>query len=259
MNTKILRILLLAATFLLCISAVAASDVNITDSDSAISSDDEYLPLEDTQDSTNLNSNALSANNDDTSKETISKNQTELTKQSTSTYYKGTCDVSLKDLNANATLSNKVINFAINNVNYTATTNNEGIASLNIDLAPGKYAAIAYFEGDDSYDASNNLTFTLEVLSTIKANDISKYYKANDPYTATFFDSQGNALANRDVTITVNGKSYTRKTNSNGVASLSVDLQPGTYKVVSTDPITGYKLTTTFKILSTISAGNVKT
>jgi hypothetical protein len=60
------------------------------------------------------------------------------------------------------------------------------------------------------------------------------------------------------VTITVNGKSYTKRTNANGVASLAINLKPGTYKVVSTDPITGYKLTTTFKVLSTITASSIK-
>ena len=53
--------------------------------------------------------------------------------------------------------------------------------------------------------------------------------------------------------ITVNGKSYSVKTSSKGFVSISVNLKPGTYKIVSSDPITGYKLTTTFKILSTIS------
>ncbi len=39
---------------------------------------------------------------------------------------------------------------------------------------------------------------------------------------------------------------------------MAIDLKPGTYKVVATDPITGYKLTTTYKILSTISESNLK-
>lgn len=40
--------------------------------------------------------------------------------------------------------------------------------------------------------------------------------------------------------------------------SLAIDLKPGTYKVISANPSTGYNLTTTFKILSTIQASNLK-
>jgi hypothetical protein len=96
------------------------------------------------------------------------------------------------------------------------------------------------------------------VLSTIKASDITKYYKAGTQYTATFLDSQGIPQANRNVNITLNGKTYSKKTNSKGVVSMPVNLNPGTYKIKSTDPLTGYKLTTTFRILETITSSDVQ-
>ena len=123
-------------------------------------------------------------------------------------------------------------------------------------MAPGKYSVIASFAGDESF---NSCTFNsnVEILPTIKAADVSKYYKGSAKYGATFYDSHGNFLANRWVTISVNGKSYSQKTNNNGFASLDVNLKPGTYNVVSYDSVTGYALTTKFIILSTISSSNL--
>ena len=185
------------------------------------------------------------------------KNQTEFIEPSTTIYYHSPYCITLKDSNTNESLSNKSIDFSINQINYTVLTDNDGIASVNLKLKPGKYTASAYFLGDDSYE-SCKLTSKFNVLPTIKAKNISKYYNGNTPYSATFFDSQGNVLSNTDVVITVNGKSYPKKTNGDGVASMHINLKPGTYKIVSTDLITGYKLATTFKILSTISSKNIK-
>ena len=255
MNKKILHTMLLALILIFSVSAVQASDVNITDSDT-LSADEEHVAVESSASDDELESvysNTLSTNNEDASLKADIKNQTEITSQTTDTYYKGSYSVTLKDSNSSNVLVNKTVNLIINNVKYTANTDNNGIASVVLSLNPGKYSVTAYFEGDDTYEASDNFTSAVNVLSTVKASDITKYYKGSTQYSATFLDSQGNVLANRYVAIAVNGKSYKVKTDAKGVAKLSVNLKPGTYKVVSTDPITGYKLSTTFKILSTIS------
>ena len=267
MNKKILLTMLLALILIFSTSAIQASEVNITDSNTLTSDDevsqsvsstydDESVAIEGTtshDEEESVNSNILSTNNEEASLSENVKNQTEISSQTTDTYYKGSYGVTLKDSNSGEVLVNKTVNLVINNAKYTVSTDSNGVASVDLSLNPGKYSVIAYFDGDDAYQASNNFTSIVNVLSTIKANDITKYYKGSTQYSATFLDSQGNVLANRYVTIAVNGKSYNQKTDSKGVAKLSINLKPGTYKVVSTDPLTGYKLTTTFKILSTIS------
>lgn len=244
---RILCILFLFTILILSVNAIQASDINMTE---AYSTDDaniaNYVSEVDTNMDTLTNDNNAPLN------------QSEITSQSNVIYYNGDYRISLKDANSNLTIKNRTVNLVINSISYTAKTDDDGVASFNLKLAPAKYSILAYFGGDDIYEPSNNLTSTLEILSTIRANDLSKYYKASLPYTATFYDSQGKALANKYVTITVNGKSYKPKTNSNGVASLPVNLKPGTYKIISTDPLTGYKLTTSFRILDTIISGNVQ-
>ena len=108
-----------------------------------------------------------------------------------------------------------------------------------------------------SASQSSNVSSTINVSDSVKSKDITKYYKGSTQYTATFYDKYGKVLANTNVKITVNNVVYTKKTNAKGVASLDVNLKPGSYKVIATNPVTGYKLSTTFKILSTISASDV--
>ena len=251
MNKKISIFIFLTLFFIFSINAIYANDLNMSDiiSSSSESNIENKIHEKDL--------NTFSADQGGAIFDESFKNQTEFTEASTSIYYTAPYCITLKDSNINESLSNKSINFVINEVNYTVTTDDEGIASVNLKLKPGKYTADAYFSGDDSYE-SCNLTTKFNVLPTIKAKNISKYYKGDTPYSATFFDSQGNALSNAEVVIKVNAKSYTRKTNGNGVASMPINLKPGKYKVVSTDLITGYNLTTTFKILSTISSKNIK-
>ena len=95
------------------------------------------------------------------------------------------------------------------------------------------------------------------VSKTITANDVTKYYKGSTQYTATFLDANGNPLVNASVQVTVNGVTHTLTTDSKGVASLAINLKPGTYKVTAVNPETGYSLTTTFKILSTITSSDI--
>lgn len=248
--------------FVIFLSAgtIHAIDVNVTNNVASNSTADiplqigDELQLDDLEAS---NLNDLSKSNDNDSLKENAKNKTELKYSTSSIYFKGNCEITLKDSNTNNTLANQTVNFVINGAKYLSTTNAKGIASLKLSQNPGKYTVNAYFEGDGSYESCNS-TFQINILATIKAKDVTKYYKGSTKYSATFLNSHGKALANRQVKITINGKTYTKKTNGKGVASLDVNLKPGTYKVISKDPITGYKLTTSFKILSTITSSDIK-
>ena len=224
----------------LSVGTIQASDVNSTEigieEDNALFDDGSLDNLSDSLDEVSLTESG--------------KNQTEFSSPTESMYYSGSFSVTLRD--SNATLSNKTVHFEINDVIYDAVSDINGVASVNLKLNPGKYSIFSYFDGDDDYDACN-LTSQFNVLPTIKASDITKYYKGGTQYTATFFDASGHGLANKPVTIIVNGKRYVKNTNNRGVVSMPVNLKPGSYRIVATDPITGYQLSTNFKILPTIT------
>lgn len=253
--------MLLALIVIFSIGAISANDVNITDSlTTSPDENQDVLSISDDAVVESENTNTLSTNleNNSVMEDYPVTYSTILTQTTDTVYYGGSYQVTLKDSDNTTVLVNKTVNFVINGVSYTGVSDENGVASVNLALNPGKYETSAYFIGDDDYPASQNLSSAINILGTIQSKDITKYYKAGTKYTATFYTTTGNVLANTNVKITVNGKTYTVKTNGKGVASLAIDLKPGSYKVVATDPITGYKLTTTFKILSTISANDMK-
>lgn len=138
--------MILALILVFSASAIQAGDVNLVNAsdDAGLQLEDSAPPQEAIQES--------EISNDDCLEENI-KNHTQLTSPATSIYYGGNYKVSLTDSNTNATLTNKTIYFSINNVNYSATTNSKGVASINLKLNPGNYLATAYFSGDDEYGA----------------------------------------------------------------------------------------------------------
>ena len=80
------------------------------------------------------------------------------------------------------------------------------------------------------YETTSKIT----VLSTIKSNDISKIVKDGRKFKATFLNNEGEALANRTVIFKLDSKYYKVKTNSEGVAKLSLkSLKKGTYTITS--------------------------
>ena len=120
----------------------------------------------------------------------------------------------------------KKVTININGVFYERETNEEGIATLNINLAPGTYIATAYY--DDAV-VSN----VIEVLPIIEANDLVKTESETASFKATALDEHGNPIANAEVVFNINGVFYHKVTDANGVASLNIRLIAGTYIITS--------------------------
>lgn len=60
--------------------------------------------------------------------------------------------------NGNKSISNAKITFSLNGINYKNTTDNDGIASLQIRLRDGSYNITSKFEGDDRYKSCSDVT-----------------------------------------------------------------------------------------------------
>ena len=174
-----------------------------------------------------------------------------------SMYYKNGTRLSaeLNDLNDNP-LPDCDLVFSINNQNYTRTTNDDGKASIAINLIPGKYLANIYFLGNNQYSPSNK-SVNVNVLPTISGNDLVKYYKNDSQYFATFLGSDGEVLDNEEVTFNINGVFYTRHTNQNGVAKLNINLNSGNYILTAYNPRDGFSFSNYIRVLSTINGSNL--
>ena len=257
---SLLAVALLLLIFM--ISAVSAADASGTDSQSAISSVESDSITESSVESDSLsvssdvsedvssdassqevltadNSSTIiesSGANDSTSKETVSASQSS-EKQSSSISGSGSSVIrgysytsALVDSN-NKALSGKNITFTISGKTYTITTDSNGKAALPISLAAGTYSLKMAFAGDDDYLASSK-TISINVLANTPAITTGSTSVVRGYYFYAYLkDKAGKALSGEKLTIKVNGKTYTKTTNSNGRVSLKINLPAGSYKM----------------------------
>ncbi len=200
------------------------------------SSDDELLGLEFSEDSIK---------------------QTVLSGNDTQLYYNdgSAFKVVLSDNDGNL-LSNKSVIFNVNGNNYTKITDNEGVASMAINLNPGEYNIVSFFTGTKDYQSSS-INNTIKILSTINGQNIVKYYKNDTQYYATFIDAKGNFLNDIAVNFNINGVFYERKTDAYGTARLSINLLPGDYILTVINPISGEMSSNNVTVLNTIFASDI--
>ncbi|WP_297981093.1 hypothetical protein [uncultured Methanobrevibacter sp.] len=136
-------------------------------------------------------------------------------------------NVTLKDQYGNP-LANKPVQIGFNGHIYTPVTDNDGKASIQINLAvSGNYTFAICFLSDDGYYASFEVAKITVNKQTPKLTTSNKSYRItakSKKITATFKTSRGTALRNKKISFTVNGKTYTAKTNSKGIASVNVSL-----------------------------------
>ena len=152
-------------------------------------------------------------------------------------------EVTLNDVNGNAIFNATVeMGININGVNkiYSIFTDENGVARLPINLAPGSYAVNATFDGDDTYEGSfADATVTVNPATPVlSGDDLVMRYRDGSAWEVTLTDANGNAVSNVYVKIgiKINGvdKVYSRKTDANGVARLPINLAPGSYAVNAT-------------------------
>ena len=145
----------------------------------------------------------------------------------------------------------KVI-FNVNGVNYTKELVN-GKASIGINLNPGNYTITTFYHYTDGLATKTN---NIEVLSTIQANDVVKFFRNGTQYCAKFLDGCGSPLVNASVIFNINGVFYKKQTDDNGMAKLNINLFPGEY-ILTAIHLNGEEKANIIKVLTTISAEDI--
>ena len=164
-------------------------------------------------------------------------------------------EITLKDENGHPIIfAPLIINFI--DTPQIFLTNLKGQFKINVaTLPPNTYSTIIIYLGTDDFKGS-----TITVPVTIKKANPKITAKSakfqvkvkNKYYKALFKDNKNKVLKNNKVTLKVNGKTYTTKTNSKGQGIFKITnlKKKGTYTTIITIPANKYynKVTKTVKI-----------
>ena len=118
------------------------------------------------------------------------------------------------------------VDFILKTKTYSIKTNEIGISTLNINLLPGNYQITIKYA---NYTNVNNI----KVLPPIITDNFVKYYNNGSNFEAKIIGEHGIPIDNAKVSFVVKGTTYTRYTNVNGIASLPIGLNPGSYTITT--------------------------
>ena len=129
-------------------------------------------------------------------------------------------------------LINETISMNVNGENLEVTTDAEGYADFNLDLALGEYTAVFYYGYLNTYYQANTLIVRDKYV--LETQDLSMRYLDGSKFIAHLTDYDGNPLINKNITFNVNGVDFIRSTDDNGYASLNIGLPVGRYDITTT-------------------------
>ncbi|WP_405290288.1 Ig-like domain-containing protein [Methanobrevibacter sp.] len=158
-------------------------------------------------------------------------------------YFDGKFEAILKD-GEGKVISGEKLNININGTDYTATTDEEGIATLNLNLASvGKYDVVTSFNGNKNYNSSSANSKITVIYTDIKL-EVSDVVitPVNGTFIVKVSDNNGDALNGVNVVIIINGTEYNLKTVSDGLITVDLTdngLDAGEYEVSVDVPASG--------------------
>lgn len=128
-------------------------------------------------------------------------------------------------------IENATVTLNVNGKDYTRITDENGTVSMNINLQPNEFLVTATCKvGNDTIMSKDMIT----VKSNVITKDTTLYFKNGTSFEATIIDSEGKSVgAGQNVTFNINGVFYTRITDANGTAKLSINLIPGDYIITT--------------------------
>lgn len=123
--------------------------------------------------------------------------------------------------------------FTINGVTYNRTSNSDGEIKLAVNLRPGEYRCVVDALEDTTHQsAQENCTVRILSDTRMDGTNITKMEDETSVYQCAVYDFYGNRVQ-CNVDITVNGVTYTRHTDSNGLAKLNIRLGAGEYTITA--------------------------
>jgi predicted outer membrane repeat protein len=166
----------------------------------------------------------------------VTKLKTQLTASSVTTTYNVAKKLVVTLEGSDGVLANRNVTVNVGTISKTLTTNSEGQVSVDVSsLTPKDYTASIKFAGDDNYSASDKSVKVTVNKATPKLTAKYKAFKAKvktKKYSVTLKTNKNKPIKKAKVTLKVNGKTYSAKTNSKGKATFKITklTKKGKYK-----------------------------
>lgn len=129
-------------------------------------------------------------------------------------------------------IPNEDLGIEVNGKQYIRTTDENGVAKLNVNLPVGQYTAKVYWRGNSEY---NKLTAYADIIITtdtyIDGINLTKNEGDPTPYQCAVYRRDNNNRVKETVQITINGKTYTKTADNDGLYKLNINLNQGTYNL----------------------------
>ncbi|MCC7554075.1 MAG: hypothetical protein KO202_06275 [Methanobacteriaceae archaeon] len=151
-----------------------------------------------------------------------------------------------------------IANHIVTNGTYAVLLNN----TIHNNTVTENYLYGKDLLGDNSviYVGNNTVIDNYPKTSVLNASNIVMYYKNGTKYIVYLTDGDGKAIANETVIISVNGVSYTKITDTNGIATLNLNLLPNNYTITTvfnSDKYLNTSITTNLTVLTVLSGNNL--
>ena len=145
--------------------------------------------------------------------------------------------MTLKDGSGNVIAKQKVT-FTVNGKTYKKTTNSKGVAKVKLKFSKSKktYKITIKSAATNKYKAASKTNKIVVKYSSkiakLTAPTVTIPPKTSKTYTVTLKDGNAKGIAKQNVAVKINGKTYSKKTNSKGQVSIKVKFTSlKTYKV----------------------------
>ena len=145
----------------------------------------------------------------------------------------------------------------VDGVQYSQNLTNGKVTVVIPELAEGSHNITVTYSGDSKYASITKSSVVVkEHVPVIKltASNLNMLYTSGK-YFKVRLTSDGKALPNQKIKITINGKTYARTTDKDGYASLKISLPPKAYTVKAT--YGNLTITKKVTVKSIISAKNI--
>ena len=159
----------------------------------------------------------------------VAKYASKIISEDITVFFNGKFQAILEDGDGNP-ISDEKLNININGKDYSAISDEKGIATLDLNLASvGEYDVITSFSGNANYNSSQIASKITVVYTDIKlhAQDIT-ITSVNGSFKLTVTDNNDNPLNGVNVVVTINGTEYDVKTIADG--TITIDLTDNNFE-----------------------------